>query len=387
MANSTFNGPVRSENNFQIVSKATSTGLVSDRTVQSGMKDSRRYYLDEWFNQLPALNSYLEASETKDWGNLGDGNELTEDVTVTGAAMTGDFAVATMSVDVVDLTITASVTAANTVTVVLGNFTGGDINLGSGTLYVKVFKAGSTAVGKNVNFEVLGTNMTTALATRSATIAAVNLATAGADQDQAIACPHLDSGQTAWTGVKWGTENQVSWEGLVRTSSAIDNQKIWAGLKLTNDQLPQTDADQAFFYFSTDLTNGQNFDDFTPLYFIHSNTGTDYLTNTGISVAADTNYHLKISIDSDRKPSVFVNGRQYSVTTSAITAFDGTTSVTGTTQATIAANYTASNANTQKGAAMKNDIDLIPYIGIEAGDGAAEALNVHYTAISRHVFE
>ena len=52
---------------------------------------------------------------------------------VTGAAMTGDFAVATMSIDVVDLTITASVTAANTVTVVLGNFTGGAIDLGSGT--------------------------------------------------------------------------------------------------------------------------------------------------------------------------------------------------------------------------------------------------------------
>jgi hypothetical protein len=104
-------------------------------------------------------------------------------------------------------------------------------------------------------------------------------------------------------------------------------------------------------------------------------------------VAADTNYHLKISIDSDRKPSVFVNGRQYSVTTSAITAFDGTTSVTGTTQATIAANYSATNANTQKGAAMKNDIDLIPYIGIEAGDGAAASIDVSYSTISRLLFE
>ena len=387
MANSTFNGPVRSENNFKIVSKTAATGLVSDRTVQSGMKDSRRYYLDEWFNQLPAINSYLEASETKDWGNLGDGNELTEDVTVTGAAMTGDFAVATMSVDVVDLTITASVTAANTVTVVLGNFTGGDINLGSGTLYVKVFKAGSTAVGKNVNFEVLGTNMTTALATRSATIASINLATAGADQDQAILAPHLDSGQTAWTGVKWGTENQVEWEALVRTSSAIDNQKIWAGLKLTNDQLPQTDADQAYFYFATDGTNGQAISDFTPWYFINSVNGTDYLTNTGITVAASTNYHFRIAMDSDRKISIFVNGVQYSVSQTAQTAFDGSTEVTGTTQATIAANYSATNANTQKSAAMKNDIDLIPYVGIEAGDGNAASIDVCYCNISRLLFE
>ena len=37
--------------------------------------------------------------------------------------------------------------------------------------------------------------------------------------------------------------------------------------------------------------------------------------------------------------------------------------------------------------ALTNDIDLIPYIGIEAGAAAAEAVNVHYQAISRHVFE
>ena len=98
-------------------------------------------------------------------------------------------------------------------------------------------------------------------------------------------------------------------------------------------------------------------------------------------------YHFKISIDSDRKPSIFVNGVQYSVSTSAITAFDGSTSVTGTTQATIAANYSATNANTQKGPALKNDVDLIPYIGLENGDAAAAVLNVHYQAISRHVFE
>ena len=387
MANSTFNGPVRSENNFKIVSTTASTGLVSARTVQSGMKDSRRYYLDEWINQLPAINSYIEASETKDWGSLGDGNELTEDVTVTGAAMTGDFAVATMSVDVVDLTITASVTAANTVTVVLGNFTGGSLDLGSGTLYVKVFKAGSTAVGKNVNFEVLGTNMTTALATRSATIAAVNLATAGADQDQAIACPHLDSGQTAWTGVKWGSENQTEWEALVRTSAAIDNQKIWAGLKLTNDQLPQTDADQAYFYFATDGTNGQAIDDFTPWYFIYSVGGADYLTNTGITVAASTNYHFRIAIDSDRKVSIFVNGVQYSVTQTAATTFDGSTEVSGTTQATIATSYSATNANTQKSVALTDNKDFIPYIGIEAGDGNAASIDVSYSNISRLLFE
>jgi hypothetical protein len=386
MANTTFSGAVRSENNFKLISKTAATGVVADQTVGGGLKDARRYQLSEYFNKLPALNAYLQGSETKDWGSISDGDEAAEEVTVTGAAL-GDFAVATMSIDVTDLVITASVTAANTVTVILSNETGGAIDLGSGTLTVKVFKAGSTAVDKNNNFEVLGTNMTTALATRSATIAAINLNTAGADQDQAILAPHLDSGQTAWTGVKWGTENQVEWEALVRTSSAIDNQKIWAGLKLTNDQLPQTDADQAYFYFATDGTNGQAISDFTPWYFINSVNGTDYLTNTGVTVAASTNYHFRIAMDSDRKVSIFINGVQYSVSTTAQTAFDGSTEVTGTTQATIAESYSATNANTQKSAAMKNDIDLIPYVGIEAGDGNAASIDVSYCNISRLIFE
>jgi hypothetical protein len=333
------------------------------------LKDSRRYYLDEYFNQLPAINAYLQGSETKDWGSIADGNEATEDLTVTGAAL-GDYAVATMSIDVTDLTITASVTASNVATVVLGNFTGGAIDLGSGTLTVKVFKAGSTGVGKSVNFEVLGTNMTTALATRNATVAAVTLTTAGADQDQAILAPHLDSGQTAWTGVKWGTENQVTWEALVRTSSAIDNQKIWAGLKLTNDQVVATDANQAFFKFQTDATNSEAFTDFEKLHFVHSIANTDYISRLPITVAASTNYHLKISFDSDRKLSIFVNGVQYN-----ITATSGSTGGTAVTQ-----------GNT-KSAAITNDVDLIPYVGIEANDGAAAALDVSYCAVSRLIFE
>ena len=369
MANTTFTGSVRSENNFKVISKAASTGLVSDRTIGDGLKDSRRYYLDEYFNQLPAINAYLQGSETKDWGSIADGNEETEDVTVTGAAL-GDYAVATMSIDVTDLTITASVTASNVATVVLGNFTGSAVDLGSGTLTVKVFKAGSTGVGKNVNFEVLGTNMTTALATRSTTSAVVTLTTAGADQDQAILTPHLDSGQTAWTGVKWGTENQVTWEALVRTSSAIDNQKIWAGLKLTNDQVVATDANQAFFKFQTDSTNSESFTDFEKLHFVHSIANTDYISRLPITVAASTNYHLKISFDSDRKLSIFVNGVQYN-----ITATSGSTGGTLVTQ-----------GNT-KSAAITNDVDLIPYVGLEAGDGNAAVIDVSYCAISRLLFE
>tara|TARA_R100001015_G_C4610768_1_gene166162 strand:+ start:170 stop:1276 length:1107 start_codon:yes stop_codon:yes gene_type:complete len=368
MANSTFSGAVRSQNNFKLVSKNTTTGLISDRTKAGGIRDTRRYYLEEYFYQLPKLNSYLTASETKDFGSIADGNEEAEEVTVTGAAL-GDFAVASIGVDATDLVVTAEVTASNTVTVVVLNNTGGAIDLASATLTVRVMKAGTVGSDANPNFEVLGTNMTTALCSRNTDRAGIILTTAGADEDQAILAPHLDSGMTAWTGTKWGTENQTSWECSINPN-AIDNQKFWAGLKLTNDQLVATDANQAYFKFQTDATNSEAFDDFTLLHFVHSIGGTDFISALPITVAANTTYHLKIEIDSDRKLSIFVDGVQYNITsTSGSTG--GTAVTTGTT----------------KSGAMTDDIDLIPYIGIEAGAAAAEALDVHYQCISRTIFE
>ena len=304
MAKTSFEGPVRSKGGYKVYSVASSTGVDADRTVHDlGIKDTRRYYLEEYFDLLPGVNGDL-ASTTE-----------------------------------------------------------------------------STNTPVNRSFEILGTNHTSALATYAATVAGMVMTTDTADQDRMIVAPHLDSKQGAWSGVLWGTENQVHWECSIRTSAAIDNQKIWAGLKLTNDQLPETDANQAYFYFATDATNGQLLSTYTPLYFMYSIAGADYTTNTGITVAASTNYHLKIKFDSDRKMSIFVNGRPYGLADTAGTTFDGgTTTVTGTTQATI-------DNNTQKSAAMTDDIDLIPCVGLENGDAAAAALDVNYMAISRLLYE
>ena len=303
MAKTTFSGPVRSENNYKVVSKTASTGVVHDRTMGSGVKDARRYYLEEWFEKRPALN-----------------------------------AVAIIDPNADDATALA------------------------------------THVVANKQFEVLGTNMTTALCTFGTTIAGILVTTAGADADQAIIAPHLDTNQSSWQVNKWGTENSVEWECSVQLP-AIDNQKVWAGLKLTNDQVVATDDDQAFFKFQTDATASEAFTDFTKLHFVHSIGGTDYISQLPITVAATTPYHLKIVIDSDRKATIFVNGIQYNITTTS-----------GSTGGTAVTAVQPSKA-VVKSAALTNDVDFIPYIGIEAGDGAAEALNVHYQAISRNVYE
>ena len=83
------------------------------------------------------ITKILTGSATWDPGSIADGNEEAKEVTVTGAAL-GDYAIASFSLDVTDLAHRAAVTAANTVTVVLGNWTGGAIDLDSGTVNVMV---------------------------------------------------------------------------------------------------------------------------------------------------------------------------------------------------------------------------------------------------------
>ena len=226
----------------------------------------------------------------------------------------------------------------------------------------------------NRNWEALGTNMTTALCTFATTSAGVLATTAGADEDQAILTPHLDTAATAWAGALWGTENSVSFETSIMLP-ALDNQKVWAGLKLTNDQLVATDANQIFFKFQTDATNSEAFTTFANWHVVHSIGGTDHISALPIAVAANTPYHLKIEIDSDRKATAFVNGVQYNLTSTA--GSTGGTSVTAV-QPGVAATKTA---------ALTNDVDFIPYVGIEAGAGAAEAVNVHHVCMSRNVYE
>lgn len=81
--------------------------------------------------------SGFTAEATWNPASILDGDEVAVDVTVVGAKL-GDFALASFSLDVADLSLTADVTAANTVTAVLANNTGGAVDLGSGTLRVKV---------------------------------------------------------------------------------------------------------------------------------------------------------------------------------------------------------------------------------------------------------
>ena len=191
MAKTSFQGPVRSKENFKLYSVTDSTGVDSDRTQGFGIKDARRFYLEEYFHQRPGLNAV----------NIIDPDaDSASDLAITQAA--------------------------------------------------------------NKNFETLGTNYTTALTTFASTSAGILMTTATADQDQAILLPHLDTNQTAWSGTKWGTENQVEWECSIQAAQT-DNEKIWAGLKETNDHPVATDDDKVYFKYQTDADNSEAFSDYS----------------------------------------------------------------------------------------------------------------------------
>lgn len=93
--------------------------------------------------KLRAAVGGLTGSATYDAANLADGAGATTTVTVTGAAV-GDFVTGVAhSVDLAGISVTAWVSAANTVSVRFQNESGGALDLASGTLRVRVSPAGT----------------------------------------------------------------------------------------------------------------------------------------------------------------------------------------------------------------------------------------------------
>lgn len=206
------------------------------------------------------------------------------------------------------------------------------------------------------DFEVLGTNATTASVTYAAG-GGVTLTTAGADGDAVILLPHLDTSQTGWTQFTWGTSKSLEWECEIATGASIASTVIWAGLKLTQVGAVATDDDQVYLRYQNGVTSGN-------WVVVSSIANTDTQTDSGITVAASTRYRIKIRIDSTRKAFVYMSVG---------------TSPTGTDEriADWKLLYTT---------AALTSVNLIPYIGVSAqGAAAAKALTVYGEAISKTI--
>lgn len=108
------------------------------------------------------LGGMISGSATYDPASLVDAAGATTTVTATGAAL-GDFAIASFSLDLQGILLTAYVSAADTVSVRFQNESTGTINLASGTLAVRVFPAATFAAPAALTAETVGNKAGTAV--------------------------------------------------------------------------------------------------------------------------------------------------------------------------------------------------------------------------------
>jgi len=220
-------------------------------------------------------------------------------------------------------------------------------------------------VRANKDFEVLGTDVANAtIRFDTGSYGGMGLITHNSANDQVIVLPHADANQTMWNSSSWLTQKQVVWEGAIQTGDSIADASFWAGIKKTNDAAYATDDDQAYFLYSKDDTQGALTTN-ANLHFIYSVGGTDYITDLGLAVAADTVYRLRIEIDINRQVSVFVNDAQYGLVTSATAG--------GATQ----------SDSTTKSLALTSGVPLFPFVGIETLTTASKSIILFYERISR----
>jgi hypothetical protein len=106
---------------------------------------------------LAGADMWITGSTTWDASSIASTGTSMEakDVTVTGAAL-GDIAFASLSIDLTDLTLTANVTASDTVTAVLANKTGAAVDLASATLKAKVLTNSFTYASSEIEMPWAG---------------------------------------------------------------------------------------------------------------------------------------------------------------------------------------------------------------------------------------
>lgn len=200
------------------------------------------------------------------------------------------------------------------------------------------------ATAANKNFEVAGTNATSALVTHSAD-GGLTLTTAGASADQILIQPQTNTSQSLWAVAGLFTASvRARFTALIKTGASIAATTIIAGFKKTNTPVIATDDDQVYLRYEPSENSGK-------WQIIHSRAGTDSTTVSTVTVAASTSYLIDIVIDADRKVNVFINGVcQTPVKLPALTAA----------------------------------VNLYPFVGIQAGAAAAKTMDYRFLECARY---
>jgi len=219
--------------------------------------------------------------------------------------------------------------------------------------------SGSTTALVNKNFEVAGTNMTTALATFNAD-GGIIMTTAGALNDQCILQLQQDTNMTAMNTLNWYPTKKIRFATTVSFGS-VNNIVFLAGFKLTSGSWPATDVDQVMFYF-TDRDGAGSLAAATAtagsVQAVYSLAGTDKYagsaanTTTEAGFSVDTDYDLLIEVDASRIPRFYLDGDLIAT---------GTAFASGSTPS------------------------LKPFVEIHSGTAEARDVKIRYLALSRDI--
>ena len=137
------------------------------------------------------------------------------------------------------------------------------------------------------------------------------------------------------------------------------------GLKMTPVPLLTTDPTQAMFMFGQITPLGTSIVS-NNMLFVYSDSGIDYVTDTGFAIVADQEYHLKIKINKHKKISIYINGVQYGI------------------QNTITTNVPITATNSyDESLVINTSVSLYPVVGIQTTTSAARSLIVNYIKCSR----
>lgn len=189
------------------------------------------------------------------------------------------------------------------------------------------------------------------------------LFTSATSGHQAIISPNSSSVHNALNCGVIKTGSRIEFQTSVIFPSIATDFSFFAGLKLTSDPTIATDTNQCMFCFGQSSPLDASLPSNTNFVFAYSIAGTDYMTNLGLPVVADREYHLKFVMDKNRKIKVFINGVQF-----------GLSSTSGT--------YTATNSYDES-AQMTNNVSVYPMLGLENTDSNSRSVVVNYIKCSR----
>ena len=240
--------------------------------------------------------------------------------------------------------------------------------------FVPVFASLNGTPVINTSYLVTGTGYPSVTYDSSSGYSGLKLTTSATASDQALVHTINNTTFNALSSGVLLPDARIEFETsiIIPDITTVDFGVI-AGLKISNPTTLTTtiatDNDKAMFIFgataafsTTALSSNAN------ILFVYSVGGSDYITDTGLAVVANREYHLKIKINKHKKISIFINGVQYGLT--------ATSGVNNSSK------YGDTATNSYDESVAMHNASLYPVAGIQITSTVARSLIVNYIKCS-----